>query len=281
MRDKVYSFHGASAPVWVLFILLLVFIVLQSLYWLLYGGSHKVLPINVKQRAQFHSIEAALELFASMFGGYPPSDATDDAGQPYCGAMKLAEAIMGQDQMGWHPDSAFRLDGTDPNMGRLLYTAQTLPVRPGAFLPWENANAYRLSEIYGKMRTGPFRGDVYVLCDTYEREQPGGTKAGMPILYFRANPKGMLHDPNDPDNPANIYNWRDNLALLDLGVPSDPCTVHPLTDPKRFYLNTRKEKITQSRPYRADSYILISAGRDGLYGTADDICNFDWKYRER
>jgi hypothetical protein len=29
---------------------------------------------------------------------------------------------------------------------------------------------------------------------------------------------------------------------------------------------------------REDSYILISAGKDGLYGTADDICNFEWKY---
>ena len=37
---------------------------------------------------------------------------------------------------------------------------------------------------------------------------------------------------------------------------------------------------TISRPNRSDSYILISAGFDGLYGTADDICNFDWKYRE-
>ena len=27
-------------------------------------------------------------------------------------------------------------------------------------------------------------------------------------------------------------------------------------------------------PYRPDSYILISAGADGLYGTSDDICNF-------
>ena len=27
-------------------------------------------------------------------------------------------------------------------------------------------------------------------------------------------------------------------------------------------------------PYRADSYILISAGPDGLYGTGDDITNF-------
>ena len=25
---------------------------------------------------------------------------------------------------------------------------------------------------------------------------------------------------------------------------------------------------------------LISAGYDGEYGTPDDICNFEWKYRE-
>jgi hypothetical protein len=27
-------------------------------------------------------------------------------------------------------------------------------------------------------------------------------------------------------------------------------------------------------PVNADSYVLISAGADGLYGTADDITNF-------
>jgi hypothetical protein len=34
-------------------------------------------------------------------------------------------------------------------------------------------------------------------------------------------------------------------------------------------------KITQNVwPYRPDSYILISAGPDGYYGTADDIHNY-------
>jgi hypothetical protein len=33
-------------------------------------------------------------------------------------------------------------------------------------------------------------------------------------------------------------------------------------------------------PSCGDSFILISAGQDGLYGTADDICNFEWKYRK-
>jgi hypothetical protein len=29
------------------------------------------------------------------------------------------------------------------------------------------------------------------------------------------------------------------------------------------------------KPFRPDSFLLISAGNDGLYGTKDDICNFD------
>ncbi len=274
MRDTFLSYRRGGAVGWVVGILLLIMLVVMLFPKIL----RPPIP-NVKQKVQFHSLEAPLEFFDHQFGRYPPSDATDDQGQPYCGAMKLAEALMGQDRMGFHPDSAFRLDGADPNTGDLLYTTQTLAARPGAFLPLEQANIYRLREIYGDMHTGPFRGDVYVLCDTYERKLPSGVKAGMPILYFRADTNGRSHDPNASDN---IYNWKDNLALLKLGVPGDPNAVHPLTDSKRFYLNTRNEKIaSESRPYRADSYILLSAGFDGLYGTPDDILNFDWQYRER
>jgi len=103
----------------------------------------------------------------------------------------------------------------------------------------------------------------------------------MPILYYRADPSGTKHDLDNPDDPKNIYDCRDNLALINLGVPGDSNAVHPLADPRRFYLNTRKSEVSGvSRPYRSDSYILISAGRDGRYGTADDLCNFDWQYRE-
>jgi hypothetical protein len=100
----------------------------------------------------------------------------------------------------------------------------------------------------------------------------------MPILYYRANSKGTAHDVNNPDNPENIYDYRDNQILLRLGVPGEPNAGHPLADPKRFYMNTQSNST--SRPYNVDKFILISAGEDGLYGTADDICNFDWKYRE-
>jgi len=110
--------------------------------------------------------------------------------------------------------------------------------------------------------------------------RPSGKKTGLPILYYRADGKGTAHDVNNPDNSENIYDYRDNYSLVSLGVPGEPNAVHPLSDPKRFYMNTKSDKIrTGSKPYRVDSFILISAGLDGLYGTADDICNFDWKYR--
>jgi hypothetical protein len=148
-------------------------------------------------------------------------------------------------------------------------------------LPIENANLYGLADIYGTGKTGPFPENVFVLCEAHVRKLPNGKKIGMPILYYRADSSGTAHDPNNPDDSRNIYDYRDNLALISLGVPRDPNVVHPLADPKRFYLNTRNTQVSVPTPYRRDSYILISAGYDGLYGTADDICNFQWKYRER
>ena len=36
-------------------------------------------------------------------------------------------------------------------------------------------------------------------------------------------------------------------------------------------------KSFAARAYNGDSYVLISAGPDALYGTSDDICNFERK----
>ena len=56
---------------------------------------------DVKQKAQFNSMNAAIELFNNEFDGYPSSSAMDVMNQPYCGAMKLCEALMGQDLLGF------------------------------------------------------------------------------------------------------------------------------------------------------------------------------------
>ena len=236
---------------------------------------------RIRQTAVYASLVAALELFRGDFESYPPSNALDDANQPYSGAMKLAEAMVGQDLLGFCPTSAFRLDGTDPNTGEFLYATAppSVRARKGPYLHVTYTGAHRVGEVYGRGNTGSFPEHVYVLCDVFERRRPGGAKTGMPILYYRADVNGTAHDLNNPDNPENVYDYRDNQALIDLGVPGEPGRVHPLADPKRFYMNTRSHKSPERPvPYCADGYILISAGRDGLYGTKDDICNFDWMY---
>ena len=230
----------------------------------------------VKQHAQFHSIAAALELFDNEFEGYPPSDATDPTGAAYCGAMKLCEAMMGRDLQGFHPDSVFRADGKD-DKGRDLYERSNLLARRGPFLPPECADALTLADIYGKGKTAPSREDIFVLCDVYRRKRETGKEAGMPILYYEADTSKAAHDVNDPGNPENIYNYKDNHALVGLGVPGKPGKQHPLfANPGMFYEMTRDKKVKdKSMPCKADSYILISAGYDGLYGTEDDVTNFD------
>jgi len=245
----------------------------------------------VRQKAQLHSIDAGIELFRDKCDSYPPSEANDPTGLPYGGAMKLAEALVGQDSLGFHLSSVFRRDGMDATGTSDLYPedikapgppSQRIEGRMGPAVQWDNARAHRLGDIYGQGRTGPFPEDIFVVCDVFERRRPSGKKTGMPILYYRAHTNRQAHDVNDPDNPQNIYDYRDNHALVALGVPGDPKTAHPFfSDPKRFYKNIQNPQIdTVGTPYRTNTFILISAGWDGQYGTADDVMNFAWKYRQ-
>lgn len=258
---------------------------------------------TVTQKAQFHSIEVAMDLFNNEFDGYPDSDAEDENGDDYCGAMKLCEAMVGQDLLGFHPDSRFRSDGTkDGSAATQLYPDEgsvseeeyiaNLRARRGPYLQLENANAYKLKNLYGAGNTGPLDEDKFVLCDVYKRVplQTTGAddvgvsgKTGMPILYYKADTSKTKHNAGAPGDPENIYNYKDNAELVELGLLwGTSQTDHPLYNDgtltnnwERFYVDTKNDKITTTaRPYRVDSYILISAGFDGLYGTRDDIFNF-------
>ncbi len=254
---------------------------------------------EVKQRAQLKSIETALEFFNAEFDDYPDSGPLDPMGVPYCGAMKLCEATMGRDLMGVHPDSVFRSDGVD-GTGKVLYPdanavttvtyRNSLSIRRGPYLPLESTDAFAIGDLYPN--TGPFAPWHFVLCDVFKTlpHLDTGKRVGMPILYYKANTINFKHNVANPDDPENIYNYRDNHALVCLGRPWAPT---PLTNSQhrlfaasgregvRFYMNTKNHKIASaSRPYRADTFILISAGYDGEYGTPDDICNYEWKYRE-
>jgi type II secretory pathway pseudopilin PulG len=269
---------------------------------------------EVKQKAQFTAIELGLAAFRNDTGDYPPSDwwnpAVPAAPQDYCGAQKLAEAMVGWDLLGFHPDSAWRADGLDSLAGPGTYDplkvnapSVTLQKRKGRYVELEVANAFKLGETLPGARDGlfvdtaPLARNTYVLCDVFEvperkiRLASGRMVApGTPILYYRANPANKtISQPALPEN--RTYNLRDNLPLIGLGrladaaQPAGSRRVHPLhplapVDPRLpspidFYDYIRDPKIeAQPWPYKPDSYILISAGPDGLYGTSDDLCNF-------
>jgi type II secretory pathway pseudopilin PulG len=251
---------------------------------------------EVRQKAQFHSIDSALELFSGGWDGYPPSSAKDGAMTPasYCGAMKLCEALVGQDLMGFHPLSQFRADctlnGTDklydnPPSQPNLYPNTADNLRARRTYLQQTSDAYKLKYLYADTKV--FDGELYVLCDVYNRvkHRVNGKGIGMPILYYKANPSNTIHDPCsgvpiptawNNDN-GYIYNYLDNQELVDLGLTWNQTLLHPLSAGNKFYDITQDKRVTikVGRPYKPDSYILISAGFDGIYGTDDDIFNFE------
>jgi type II secretory pathway pseudopilin PulG len=255
----------------------------------------------VLQKGQFHDIGKGLETFSADFDGYPDSSALDFGGQNYCGAMKLCEAMVGQDGLGFHPDSVFddmgrAIDGTTD----LYYNRATSPPTP-PYSTTEEANLRARKPLYieggyvqiDSIETvlenyGDFEPNCPVLCDVFKRNDlrnATGEKLGMPVLYYKADPSKLTHDPNTGvTNNTNIYNYMDNHELLEIGVPWLPSTPnpHPMYDSAGngpvFYSNTRNKSIKiTDKPYNQNSFILISAGWDGLYGTRDDVYNFEEK----
>jgi prepilin-type N-terminal cleavage/methylation domain-containing protein len=248
---------------------------------------------ETQQKAQITTIELALTAFKNDYGDYPPSiDTLNGAYNPgsgdYCGAQKLAEALVGWDLMGFHPKSAWRADGKDKDGGNDAYLGATtgtpaekeenLKARKGPYLELATANAFRLEQLF--TNTWSLKKETFVLCDVFGKKSVtiGGkaVKAGAPILYYRANTSSKtLEATQFSERIYDVYDDDYLVAVkeIDDGVPQ------PLGDTTSsyqfFYKYIRDPKVTTVKwPCRPDSYILISAGADGLYGTSDDICNF-------
>jgi prepilin-type N-terminal cleavage/methylation domain-containing protein len=236
---------------------------------------------ETKQKAQINHIELALVAFKNDYGDYPPSDLTPGH-ENYCGAQKLAEALLGWDLLGFHPRSDFRADGRNDN-GVFIYDPSDpnlFDQRKGPYLDSQAADVFRLGNtppnrpgLYNDTMT--LAPDTYVICDVFSNQRieliNGKTvSAGVPILYYRAN--------TSENTIEGRYNPLDNDAIVQIKELVDN-REHPLGIPdgnyEVFYNFIRDPKIyARDWPYRPDSYILISAGADGLYGTSDDIRNF-------
>lgn len=269
----------------------------------------------VKQKSQFHNIEVGLEMFKIDFGEYPESngplsDGIDiDKKNYYCGAMRLAEALVGQDGQGFHPDSRFTFDDyiDDPPLNE-LYPNNPIPAiddpdfqdnlrerRPVNIA--KDTELCTLYDFWGPAGFDPFLdpNSCVMIADAFPRaiSRKGGRKVGMPVLYYKADTSKMRYSDDEAVITAdlNIYDHVDNIDLINLELPwylgyyhpmADNAVVTPGTTPTGstpdytiFYRNTTNKKATIESPYNPDSYILISAGFDGEYGTRDDVFNFD------
>lgn len=245
----------------------------------------KKMAKETKQKAQLSTIELGLAAFKNDYGDYPPSNWTPaELTGDYCGAQKLSEALLGWDLLGFHPKSAWRSDGLDADGGNGTYdpaqtrnsdgdnVPDTLNERKGPYLETATVSAFKLDDLFV---SGQLASETYVMCDVFTWKKvtlPDGTtaQAGAPILYYRAD--------TSKKQIREIYNVLDNDAFVQMKYDMDGL-VHPLglTDNQyeSFYEFIQDPKIeARDWPHRPDSYLLISAGADGRYGTRDDIKNF-------
>jgi type II secretory pathway pseudopilin PulG len=288
---------------------------------------------DTKQKAQFNSIKAGLEMFKTDMGDYPISDNKplwNSAAAATTGAQHLAEALLGRDLRGFDPQSTWDAQVDDTTNAAVIYannsksSAQQVTDcdnrRKGPYLDVENVGVFNADQLYcvgttgtsspgaiygqtdtlnpAQNRPSPFITDVYAdktVAINYTTAAGNATKnlkAGTPVLYFKANPTNK--DLRRQTAPAagytdRTYNYYDNEQVLLLGkmtawngatpAAGSP-NYHPMSDNannhERFYEAITNHQIPnlEGVAFHSDTYILMSAGRDGLFGTADDIYNF-------
>ena len=110
----------------------------------------------VVQTGQFNDIRSALEMYYGDFDEYPDSDRLDIVDERYCGAMKLCEAVKGQDGLGLHSASRMTYLGTRDG------TSGTEDLYPPEPTPWNAAYRNNLSQ-----RTLYLESDNIEICPIY------------------------------------------------------------------------------------------------------------------
>lgn len=283
-------------------------------------------------------MEVGLELFSKEFGEYPDSMQIDRSGGTVCGAQRLAEALLGRDERGFHPRSKWHpnddMAAAPPHPGTDLYTDATEKDRKPPYIDLRHCGVYTIYELWGTAKgtisniydsgASPINGTARapVITDVFRRNRSTVVeeKVGMPVLYFKADPtkdfRMISYGEGSSDRyrfPAKlsdltpeiyrkwIYNFDDNLPVLQLLWLREPTadtdtpevvSPHYTEEPDDTSTNaaglfykilTQTEKDTDSdgvsdffKCYNPDTFILISAGYDGIFGTKDDVTNFDY-----
>ena len=169
--------------------------------------------------------------------------------------------------------------------------------RVGPYVNPDSVEVRQTKDVVGFQIDGPFDSEAaqsqILLVDTF----------GYPILYYAANTlaKRPLARLDIEDLPA-VYTHEDNMAFTGqdaddgwdfgagdhkihkfgetdwgmIGTDSDTFCWYILD--KRAYEATLEggaaTENTAIKPVRNDAFLLITAGKDALYGSSDDVVNF-------
>ncbi|MCH8804750.1 MAG: type II secretion system protein [Planctomycetes bacterium] len=231
------------------------------------------------------------------------------------GAGLLVWALAGADLLGtpgfrtfdtqnstvWNEDSHRKLESDPRKSGAFALNSNLQPVhaRSGPYVDLSKINVTRWDKNEGS----------FVIPAELEARSESGRSAvtreypmfldsfGYPVLYWRADPAGVqFADSVSPDRLPSarrgIYHWIDNEALVNSGArdvlvlradnevhkldyePGQDPPIDPAPGFFQYYI-WNQDVGAKVHPQRPDSYLLVSPGADGLYGTADDIANFD------
>ena len=282
--------------------LITVIAIIALLIGMMVPGLKKVkdLANNLRQRVQLRDIELALEQWASEHNNqYPDSNVEQPAGGMITtGAHKLAEALMGRDGHGFDDLSTWdaATDEGDINIYSNMGPPTPYAQRETIYVDINQTTAFQIAQIYtatGSVYAGDYdatgastgtaagNNTAYVFTDIFGRKKittPDGdsVKVGSPVLYYKAHTEyDTIHLT---DHNLSVFNYDDNVDIMALGDNVEsivhPYYVAPTGYAVDFYDDLIDPHVRDATtPYNKDRFILLSAGKDGLYGTKDDIWN--------
>lgn len=269
----------------------------------------RIIAKNLQQKAQFRTITGGLEAFSNENDNtYPGSDNEDTLG--VYGAHKLTAALVGRDMFGYTQDGNMapgELYSADlKERKEYIDKDKFLIINPIQI--YDNTVA-----LAGDDSTLAVEDYYPVISDLFYQKKIAVQKfdfltrqwqekfvmTGTPILYFCANPTEKFIDNtaligsaglpviNYTDCDKWIYDWHDNEGFFDLasiktfGLAVEEYHIyddfHNGADLGKaaFYKDIINYNVpTYLTPKNRNSYILMSAGADGIFGTKDDVCNF-------
>lgn len=254
------------------------------------------------------SIDGGLEMFYNDFNRYPDSslrpDPIDWEGEAsltnsvsLSGAHWLARALVGHDAGGLDAEGIVMRGSATPLVTRtqLLSATRKGVYMEGPIYARDNDEA-RFTQAGDFVPTG--------------RPVVFESHFGSPVIYYRANTRAQVPFADssgvcpETGNPGT-YSQQDNYLITGAGTdvtgwdfayagrqhqlalfgpdysPLDPDTTHTFADGFNnsfvHYLHseTAHKTAQRVRPVNAERFILITAGKDGLYGTDDDVTNFE------